>query len=78
MIYSINGLRSARLGGGLSDELLPGAHVLEDDRVVFWVEILFHGKIWLATGGEDARISHGVKIRSGNWGSPGPMGKPET
>lgn len=43
VVDAIHAFGLAGLGGGASDKLLPGTHVLEDDRVVFGVEILFHG-----------------------------------
>ena len=51
VINSVHLLHPIRLGGGLRDVLLPGAHVLEDDGVVFGVEILFHGNARFAGGG---------------------------
>ena len=54
VVDPVNILNPVRLGGRLSDVLLPGAHVLEDDRVIFGVEILFHGNMPFRAGGEVA------------------------
>lgn len=54
VVDAIHALGLSGLGGGASDELLPGTHVLEDDRIVFGVEILFHGNTYFRAGGENA------------------------
>ena len=42
MIHSVDLLNSIGLCGRARNKLLTGAHVLEDDRIIFWVEIRFH------------------------------------
>ena len=61
MVHSVDLFDAIRFGGRLSDVLLPGTHVLEDDRVVFGVEIRFHGNQPREAGGENARSPGGVK-----------------
>ncbi len=53
--------------GGAGDETCARGHVNEDDRIVLWMEILFHVSWLVATrsnarGGEDGENGRGVKF----------------
>jgi len=53
--------------GGFRDEACARGHVNEDDGIVLWMEILFHGSVLVAArtnarGGENAGNRGGVKF----------------
>ena len=54
VIHAVHLLDAIRLGGRAGEVLLPGRHVLQDDRVVFGVEIRFHEMRPPCAGGENA------------------------
>ena len=53
--------------GGFRDEACARGHINEDDRIVLWMEVLFHGSVLVAArnnarGGENAGNRGGVKF----------------